>query len=71
MSKGEVKEKINNRWDQAIADARDTIQKCQRKIESMKTAIKIFEESRDEGVPWPGQLKGLTSEQQQSGAGRG
>jgi hypothetical protein len=42
------------KWNQAIEDAKDTISKCQRKIESMKVAITIFEESRDEGSPYPG-----------------
>jgi hypothetical protein len=42
-----------NRWDQAIEDAKDTISKCERKIASMKTAIVIFKQSRDEGLHFP------------------
>jgi len=42
------------RWDQAIEDAKDTIAKCKRKIESMKVAIEVFEQARDEGASYPG-----------------
>ncbi len=41
------------RWNQAIEDAKDTIAKCERKIESMKAAIGAFEEARDEGAIYP------------------
>ena len=43
----------NTRWDQAIEDAQDSITKMERKIESLKAAIVIFGESRDEGKVWP------------------
>lgn len=41
------------RWNEAIEDAKDTIAKCQRKIESMKLAIKTLEQARDEGAAYP------------------
>jgi hypothetical protein len=41
------------RWNEAIEDAKDTISKCERKIESMKAAIVVFEKSRDEGASYP------------------
>ena len=53
-----------NRWDQAIEDARDTIAKCERKIESMKAAIQTFTEYRDANETWPGQQ--VTSQSQPS-----
>ena len=43
----------SNRWNQAIEDARDTINKCERKIESMKAAIQTFKEAIEDGAPWP------------------
>jgi hypothetical protein len=43
-----------SRWDQAIEDAKDTIQKCERKIQTMKGAIEVFKEQRAAGEPWPG-----------------
>jgi hypothetical protein len=43
-----------DRWDQAIEDAKDTIAKCKRKIETMEGAIEIFEESRKAGKSCPG-----------------
>jgi hypothetical protein len=48
-------QKTNNakKWNGAIEDAKDTIAKCARKIESMKVAIAVFEQSRDEGAPYP------------------
>jgi hypothetical protein len=46
--------KLYSRWDQAIENAKDTIAKCQRKIESMKAAISTFEEAKANGEPWPG-----------------
>jgi hypothetical protein len=55
----------SKKWDQAIEDAKDTISKCERKIESMKVAIKVFQQSRDEGAAYPGaQSSGRISEQQ-------
>jgi prefoldin subunit 5 len=44
----------SKRWDEAIEDAKDTIAKCERKIESMKAAIQAFKRSRDEGAIYPG-----------------
>jgi len=54
------------RWNQAIEDAKDTIAKCQRKIESMRGAIAACEQARDEGASYPRnrQLSYQTAEQQ-------
>jgi hypothetical protein len=41
-------------WDQAIEDAKDTIAKCERKIQSMKGTIEILQDHRDRNEPWPG-----------------
>jgi len=55
------------RWNQAIEDANDTIAKCERKIDSMRAAIKEFERARDEGSPYPGmQVLGHSEGQQHS-----
>lgn len=50
-----VKEKGANvkRWNQAIEDAKDTIAKCERKIGSMKAAIREFQQARDDGDQYP------------------
>jgi len=68
-SQAPLKNKSAQRWNQAIDDAKDTISKCERKIESMKVAIKVFEQSRDEGEAYPGvlaQSEGRSSERHHS-----
>lgn len=42
------------KWNEAIEDAEDSISKCERKIASLRVAVKIFQESRDDGAPYPG-----------------
>jgi len=60
-----VKDKNTQRWNQAIEDAEDTISKCERKIESMRTAIVTFKQARDEGAPYPASQSSCQSLEQQ------
>jgi hypothetical protein len=46
-------DKNAGKWNQAIEDAKDTISKCERKIESMRVAIQTLKQARDEGAPYP------------------
>ena len=58
-------DKNAKRWNQAIEDAKDTIAKCERKIESIKAAIRGFEEARDAGLEYPMQQVHSQSGQEQ------
>jgi len=66
-SKKKMKNKNSNsnRWDEAIEDAKDTISKCERKIATMKTAIAIFKQSKEEGAVFPASQSTAQSEVQQ------
>lgn len=40
------------KWDQAIAEAKAEIQKAEKHIRGLRTAIEILERDRDAGKQW-------------------
>ena len=44
--------KVNNKWDQAIADAQELLDRVEQKASRLRSAIRTFKESRAAGEPW-------------------
>lgn len=41
------------KWDAAINDARHELADAERRVSRLRSAVRIFEENKVNGVPWP------------------
>jgi len=46
-----------SKWDIAICDAQSELREAEKRVGRLRTAIRIFKENKDKGVPWPGDEK--------------
>ncbi len=53
-SRQEKKEPAKTQWDEAIAYARRQLERAEKRVEQLQSAIKTYEWNRDRGFPWPG-----------------
>ena len=50
-----VKQSYNPRWDIAIADAKNKLERTRGAVSGLKKAISNLMRLRDSGQPWPGE----------------
>ena len=45
-------------WDAAIRDTEEEIRKTKERLAGLRAVLKIFQDRRDDGDPFPGQRQG-------------
>jgi hypothetical protein len=44
----------DTKWDKAILDAEEELRIAEKRVGRLRTAIRIFRDHKNSGVPWPG-----------------
>jgi hypothetical protein len=51
-----------SKWDKAICDAKAELAKTERRASRLRNALRIFQENKLKGVPWPTESSNLNGQ---------